>query len=112
MTPCPAGTGLQGAGQLVPVREGKTRVVQPDGTEVQVQRVPLRRYMRWAPLVLWACTALIWGCRQHPGLFRAASGGPCKQTASRSIQQSLLEGNQPWPLPHLTSHQHAMLENL
>eukprot|EP00891_Asterochloris_glomerata_P004635 jgi/Astpho2/4635/Aster-00207 len=41
-----AAAGSQGAGQLLPVREGKTRVVQLDGTEVQLQRVPLRKYMR------------------------------------------------------------------
>eukprot|EP00891_Asterochloris_glomerata_P007384 jgi/Astpho2/7384/fgenesh1_pg.00114_%23_29_t len=41
-----AAAGLEGAGQLLPVREGKTRVVQPDGTEAQLQRVPVRNYIR------------------------------------------------------------------
>ena len=50
----PAATGLQGAGQLVPVREGKTRVVQLDGSEAQVQRVPLRKYIRLAHLCVGA----------------------------------------------------------
>ena len=76
MTLCPAAAGLEGTGQLLlPVRERKTRVVQLDGTELQLQRVPLRNYIRWAHLALWPCTAHIWRYGQHPRLFKAASRG-------------------------------------
>ena len=108
VTLCPAAAGLEGAGQLLPVREGKTRVVQPDGTEAQLQRVPVRNYIRWAHpgFVAMLMHHAHLEVQTAPQLFETASHGPSKQMASTS-SSPLLDGTRPcqWLLPPFTNHE-------